>query len=256
MKLTPRRLLRGSFLIGVPALVAISAAAVHPEKDSGVGDSLVASHLSGFPTDDSLRYRTLTASDYEAVAGELDIPVACIRAVVDIEAGPKCEGFNPDNTPLINFDLTMFRQGARRRGINLNKYKASHAVVFAAPNVRKYGSRQAAQYARLDAAMTIDTVCALESTFWGMFQIGGFNWKICGCGSVREFVHRMSYSEREQLELFAAFLRARNLTSYLKNREWAKFSLRYNGAGYKKMGYDTRMAAAYARYSKQEQECK
>lgn len=146
----------------------------------------------------------------------------------------------------------MFRQNAHRKGINLNKFKATHPVVFAAPDVRKYGSRQAAQYARLDAAMTIDTVCALESTFWGMFQIGGFNWKLCGCGSVREFVHLMSYSEREQLELFAAFLRARNLVQYLQRREWAKFALRYNGPGYKKHTYDTRMAAAFDKFSKQQ----
>lgn len=246
-----RRLLRYALyiIIGVSAFAAVSASAekvgnvVEVSADSAASDS--AAEV------DSLRYRTLTPADYQAVAEELDIPVACIRAVVEIEAGTKSEGFNPDNTPLINFDLTMFRQNARRHKINLNKYKASHAVVFAAPNVRKYGSRQAAQYARLDAAMTIDTVCALESTFWGMFQIGGFNWKLCGCGSVREFVHKMSYSEREQLELFAAFLKARNLTGYLRDKNWAAFSLRYNGPSYKKRGYDTRMAAAYAKYSKQ-----
>lgn len=251
MNLNPRRILWNSLLAGVPVLVAVSASAVQPDSVSGKEVDAVA--VPDVVGEDSLRYRTLTLADYQSVAQELDIPVACIRAVVAIEAGPKCEGFNADNTPLINFDLTMFRQNARRRGINLNKYKASHSVVFAAPNVRKYGSRQAAQYARLDAAMTIDTVCALESTFWGMFQIGGFNWKLCGCGSVREFVHKMSYSEREQLELFAAFLKARNLTPYLRNLEWAKFSLRYNGPGYKKMGYDTRMAQAYSKYSKIEQ---
>lgn len=238
-----RRLPRHALLyIGVSVLAAVSAKA--NDVDPEIIDMVSTVEL------DSLRYRTLTMADYEAVAKELDIPVAAIRAVVEIEAGPKAEGFNPDNTPLINFDLTMFRQNARRHKIDLNKYKATHAVVFAAPNVRKYGSRQAAQYARLDAAMTIDTVCALESVFWGMFQIGGFNWKLCGCGSIKEFVHQMSYSERAQLELFAAFIKARRLDVYLRKRDWAGFSLRYNGPSYKKRGYDTRMAAAYARYSK------
>lgn len=199
---------------------------------------------------DSLRYLTLTAADYEAVAKELDIPVAAIRAVVDIEAGAGGEGFNPDHTPIINFDLTMFRQAARKRGININNYRKSHPVVFRAPDRRKFGSTQAAQYARLDAAMKIDTISALEGTFWGLFQIGGFNWKICGCSSVREFVYLMSYSEREQLELFAKFLTNRNLVGYIRNREWAKFALRYNGPGYKKMRYDSRMAAAFARHSR------
>ncbi len=236
--------------MGVSVLVAaISCAAA---RRSGLPDGESQAHVKmvAVEPNDSMRYLTLTADDYRDVADELKISVAAIRAVVDIEAGPGGRGFNPDHTPVINFDLTMFRQAARKRGININRFKSSHAVVFNAPDRRKYGSQQAAQYARLHSAMQIDTVAALEGTFWGMFQIGGFNWKICGCGSVREFIHLMSYSEREQLELFAAFLRARNLVPYLQKKEWAKFSLRYNGPGYKKHGYDTRMAAAYAKYSK------
>jgi hypothetical protein len=198
---------------------------------------------------DSLRYVSLTSADYAEVAGELGISVACIRAVVDIEAGNKGEGFNADHTPLINFDLTMFRQAARRRGVNLEKFKSSHAVVFAAPNIRKYGSQQAAQYARLRSAMTIDSIAAMEGTFWGMFQIGGFNWRQCGCSSVSEFVRLMSYSEREQLELFAAFIKKAGMVSYLQKLQWAEFARRYNGPGYRRHSYDTRMAAAYRKYS-------
>lgn len=199
---------------------------------------------------DSLRYLSLTQADYEKVAAELDIPVAAIRAVVEIEAGPKAEGFNRDHTPLINFDLTMFRQAARRRGIDINKYRKTHPVVFNRPNVARYGSLQAAQYARLDSAMTIDTVAAIEGTFWGMFQIGGFNWKICGCGSARDFANQMCESELAQLELFARFIKNRGLDKYIRSCNWAAFALRYNGQGYKRMRYDSRMAAAFARFNK------
>lgn len=202
---------------------------------------------------DSLRYITLTPDDYREVAEELDIPVAAIRAVAEIEAGPKCEGFNADHTPVINFDLNMFKKAAKSRGINLNKYKSTHPVVFNAPDKKKYGSIQAAQYARLDAAMSIDTIAALEGTFWGMFQIGGFNWKICGCSSAQEFAEKMAHSENEQLKLFAAFIRNRNLVGYIKKRQWAKFSLSYNGPGYKRHGYDSRMEAAYKKYSREKQ---
>lgn len=245
-----RHLFRSSLILGAPVLVVVSMSAIIHNSTRTVSTDSLKTEI--YHPEDSLRYSTLTMADYADVADELGVSVACIRAVVDIEAGAKNKGFNPDNTPLINFDLTMFRQAARRQGINLDKYKASHPVVFAPLNVRKYGSRQDAQYARLNSAMSIDTVCAMESTFWGMFQIGGFNWRLCGCGSVREFVHRVSYSEREQLELFADFLKARNLVGYLKNKEWAKFSLRYNGPGYARRGYDQRMAAAYAKYSKEE----
>jgi hypothetical protein len=90
---------------------------------------------------DSLRYVSLTAADYAEVAGELGISVACIRAVVDIEAGNKGEGFNADHTPLINFDLTMFRQAARRRGVNLEKYKSSGVCRAQHPQIRLAASR-------------------------------------------------------------------------------------------------------------------
>lgn len=207
--------------------------------------------LGATEPEDSLRYQTLTPHDYEVVACELDIPVAAIRAVVDIEAGSKGEGFNPDHTPIINFDLTMFRQAARRRGINLAKYQKKYPVVFQPLNRRKYGSTQAAQYARLDAAMKIDTIAALEGTFWGMFQIGGFNWKSCGCSSVREFTHLMGRSELDQLELFGKFLKAHGLDKYIRERNWAQFALRYNGPSYARRGYHTRMANSYAKYSKE-----
>lgn len=199
---------------------------------------------------DSLRYKTLTISDYQRVASELDIPTAAIRAIVSIEAGPKAEGFNPDSTPIISFDLAMFRQAAKQRGIDINLYKESHPDVFNKLNKKKFGSTQKAQYARLKSAMSIDSIAALEGTFWGMFQIGGFNWKLCGCESVFDFIERISHSELEQLELFAAFMRARNLVKYIRAKDWDAFSLRYNGPGYKKHSYEIRMAKAYEEFSK------
>lgn len=241
---------RYALIAGVLALMAVGGACMsnHPSGQTHKSEVIPADTIKP-EVDDSLRYVCLTLQDYDDVASQLDIPVAAIRAVVEIEAGAKGEGFNPDHTPLINFDLTMFRQAAKRHGINLEKYKSSHAVVFRPLDRKKYGSTQAAQYARLNSAMSIDTVAAIEGTFWGMFQIGGFNWKICGCTSAHDFVERMSYSEREQLELFAAFITERNLVRFIRNKQWGEFALRYNGPGYKKHHYDTKMRDAYQRYS-------
>ncbi|WP_289641173.1 N-acetylmuramidase domain-containing protein, partial [uncultured Muribaculum sp.] len=87
--------------------------------------------------------------------------------------------------------------------------------------------------------------------FWGMFQIGGFNWKKCGAESPVDFARRMSTSEKEQLELFVNFLKSNNLAKYLKAKNWAGFALRYNGPSYAKRGYHTRLAKAYSKYKKQ-----
>lgn len=85
-----------------------------------------------------------------------------------------------------------------------------------------------------------------------MFQIGGFNYKLCGCESVQEMVELMSKSELEQLELFAAFIRNAGMLQALRDKNWAAFARKYNGASYARRGYHTRMANAYAKFKKQD----
>ncbi len=194
----------------------------------------------------------LTDEDYREAADELGIETAAMKAVVAIEAGSTHRGFYAPGKPLINFDLAMFRRGARKRGINLATYTKKQPVVFSRPNIKRYGSYQAAQYARLNGAMAIDSITALENTFWGMFQIGGFNWRKCGAESIKDFVDSMSSSEHEQLELFVEFVKSQGLDKYLKKKDWAGFARRYNGPGYAKRRYHKRLASAYERYRKEE----
>lgn len=198
--------------------------------------------LMMLPTDTIL---TLTETDFEEVAAELGVEVAAIKAVVEIEAGRTHEGFAAPGKPLINFDLSMFRRFATRRGVNLSKYSKSHSVVFASSR----GSQSRA-HRRLEAAKSINPHAAVEGTFWGMFQIGGFNWKKCGAESIDDFVCRMSRSERDQLEMFASFISSTGLVKHLKTKNWAAFARGYNGPGYTKRSYHTRMAQAYARHNK------
>lgn len=229
----------------LPLLIAAIALTHNAPTDSLAtpADTIEASaidHLSG----------RLTEKDYKEIADELGIETAAIKAVVEIEAGQQHRGFFAPDMPLINFDLTMFRQAARRNGVNLSRYSSSHKEVFSRPNTRKYGSQQAAQHARLSQAKEIDYKTAVEGTFWGMFQIGGFNWKLCKCESITDFEQKMARSERDQLELFAHFIQSTGLVKYLKNKNWSAFALRYNGKSYAARGYHTRLARAYRKYSK------
>ena len=122
-----------------------------------------------------LTVERLTERDYIEVANRLGVEPEAIKAVVDIEAGKEHRGFFKPGLPLINFDLTMFRKFAGKAGINLAKYNRTHAAVFNRPNARAHGSTQAAQQHRLRTARSIDDETAVMGTFWGMFQIGGFN---------------------------------------------------------------------------------
>ena len=190
----------------------------------------------------------LTDDDYREVAERLGVETAAIKAVVDIEAGKSHQGFWSPGKPLINFDISMYRQFAPKHGVSLPAAKKKSPVIFNRPDSRRYGSYQAAQQARLDAAAAIDRASALESTFWGMFQIGGFNWKRCGTSSVEEFVELMSRSERDQLDLFAEFISNTGMVDDIRNKNWLKFALKYNGPKAKSRGYHTRLATAYKRH--------
>lgn len=229
-----------------------TASATTPSHAGGAGHHV--EEVKGGPEQepelDPTVIHRLTETDYAEVAKRLGVEVAAIKAVVDIEAGSTHQGFSAPGVPLINFDLTMFRRFAGKKGINLGKYQQSHAVVFSRPNAKRYGSQQAAQHARLKAARTIDNTTAVEGTFWGMFQIGGFNWKKCGTESINDFVDKMSRSERDQLELFANFIETSGLLKHLKAKNWAAFAKGYNGPSYAARGYHTRLASAYARHKR------
>ena len=193
------------------------------------------------------KYYKLTEDDYRKVAEELGITIATMKAVVEIEAGKSHQGFVEPGIPIINFDLTLFKQFMRRAGKSYAKYTGSTA--FQRPNIRKYGSYGKAQWARLESARRINKEIADKATFWGMFQIGGFNWSQCGTSSLDEFIHKMSLSEAEQLELFARFVEKNNLVKYLKAKNWAAFAYRYNGPSYKKRGYHYRLNKAHQKHS-------
>lgn len=213
--------------------------------DSLAGDSL---RVADFPVDSlppaarADRYDHLTDEDFRIVADELGVEVAAIKAVVEIEAGKAMKGFAAPGVPVVNFDASIYRIYGKRAA---NKAGDKDARVPA--GLSGYALRE---WTQLTNARKKNSDGADMGTFWGMFQIGGFNYKLCGCSTVKEFVAAMSESEFSQLELFAKFITNTGYLADLKNKNWASFARKYNGASYKKRGYHTRMAAAYKRFSK------
>lgn len=198
----------------------------------------------------STRYTKLTDYDYQRVANELGIEVAVIKAVSDIEAGKSHQGFVAPGQPTLNYSKNMFLKNLRQRGINVSAATKSTSPAFLPINRKKYTSYGKAQHARLESAMAIDTVSAILSCYWGMYQIGGFNWKKCGCSSPQDFASKMSESELMQLELFAHFISNNGMLKYLKNKNWYGFAKIYNGRNAKR--YASRMKAAYNKYRSKE----
>lgn len=226
----------------VPLLLALSVPlAACAEKSREIREVRVDSVMP--EADLTTRYSGLTDEDFMLVAEELDVEVAAIKAVVAIEAGAQMKGFWAPGVPIINFDRSMYLKFAPKA---TDKSGAKGEKVPS--GLSGYALRE---WTQLVNARKTNAQGANMGTFWGMFQIGGFNYRLCGCSSVDEFVRLMSYSELEQLELFAAFIRNAGMLEDLRNKNWAGFARKYNGAGYARRGYHTRMASAYARYKKE-----
>lgn len=229
-----------SFVMGAQEVPdSIQADSLQTEKPLNVAllDSLGNSEVD--------RYLHLTDSDFKIVADELDIEVATIKAVVEIEAGKAMRGFWAPGVPVVNFDNTMF-QKYRSRAQSKEGDKTAKVPEGLTGHPLK-------AWTRLVNARKINSQGADLGTFWGMFQIGGFNYQKCGCGSIEEFVKRMSYSELEQLQLFAVFISTTGMVEFLKNKDWRGFARKYNGPSYAKRAYHTKMANAYRRYSAQQE---
>lgn len=207
-----------------------------------VADGTVAVRIDSVAGSDPDRYTHLTDDDFRRVANELQVEVAAIKAVVVIEAGKAMRGFWAPGVPIINHDRSMW---ARSGKLVTSKAKAPSNATIPAGLTSAFAKKA---WQRLINARKINIQQADMSTFWGMFQIGGFNYKLCGCSSIEEFVELMSYSELEQLELFAALITNCKYVQYLRDKNWAAFARRYNGPGYARQGYHTKMAKAYKQF--------
>lgn len=194
--------------------------------------------------DAATRYSKLTDEDFRIVARKLGVETAAIKAVVSIEAGAAMKGFWAPGIPVINFDRSMYN---RFRSKAPDKSGAKGETV--PEGLSGYALKE---WTQLINARKSNAQGANMGTFWGMFQIGGFNYRLCGCESVDEMVRLMAYSELEQLELFATFITNAGMLQDLKNKNWAGFARKYNGASYARRGYHTKMANAYARFRKEE----
>lgn len=220
--------------------------------DSTLQDTILADSLrvAEFPADSlptadrdaDTRYSKLTDEDFRIVAEELGVELAAIKAVVACEAGTQMKGFFAPGIPVINFDRKMYNLYASR-----TKSKAAPANEKMPPGLTGYAKQE---WTYLMNARKKNADAALMGTFWGMFQIGGFNYKICGFKDVDEFVKVMSESEFSQLEIFAKFITASGMLNDLKNKNWAGFARKYNGPSYARRGYHTKMANAYRKFSK------
>lgn len=181
----------------------------------------------------------LTRADFEASAARLGCEWEALAAAAEVQSAPS-GAFAADGRPTILFERHLFSRHTNSR------FDASN------PNVSNrtpggYPPGQAERWAQLAEAFALDAEAALRSTSFGRFQLLGLNFASSGAATARDYAAKLSRSERDQLEAFEGFVRARGLGDELQRRDWTGFASRYNGPGYAVSQYDMKMAQAYAR---------
>lgn len=186
---------------------------------------------------------TLTDADFQRAAKRLNCPIAAIRAVDQVEA--QGAGFLPSGEPKVLFEAHVFDR------LTGGKYRKSHPNLSSKKWDRSlYGAAGLNQHRRLQAAVSLDRDAALQSASYGRYQILGENWRTCGYPSLHAFINAMYRSEGDHLDAFVAYVLKRGLDDELQRQDWAGFARGFNGPGYAANRYDTKMASAYARFTR------
>lgn len=190
--------------------------------------------------------RIVADASWSDFARALEIDEAALRALAEVESSGN--GFlpPPSDKPTILFEGHAFHR------LTGGRYSHDHPDISHAKwSRRKYSGSLAGEWRRLDAASHLDRIAALQSASWGLFQIMGFNYPYCGCMDVETFVARQYESATQQLALLVKFISRPPFLPALRSHNWKAFARAYNGPGYAANRYDSRLAAAHARWSAQ-----
>jgi hypothetical protein len=194
----------------------------------------------------NMQAKYLAEQDLIDLATTLNLPVACIKAVYEVESSGR--GFLPDGRPKILFEGHIFWKRLKNKNMNPQTYVSGNEDILYPAWTTKFYKGGTAEYNRLEKAKKIHEDSALESASWGVFQIMGYHYSALGYNSVKDFVTSCFERERNHLMDFGKFIECNGLTKHLKKLDWVNFAYRYNGSGYQKNKYDARLAKAYQKY--------
>jgi hypothetical protein len=188
-----------------------------------------------------------TADEIRKVAVEFGIEPAALLAVAEIEsAGNVFAVIEGRQEPLIRFEGHYFD-----RRLSGEAQARARAEGLAAPNAGAVANpaSQAGRWRLLERAAAIDRKAAYESVSWGLGQVMGAHWEWLGFADVEALVDEARTGAGGQARLMARFIEKSGLRQALEKRDWEAFARGYNGPGFRKNAYDTKLAAAYRRHA-------
>lgn len=183
----------------------------------------------------------------EQLSARIGVEPAALCAVVEVEGGdPHGILYEKHKFPSNLRKLAGASAGpliieAKRQGLAVDKWlgRAQYADQRG----------RAGNIAILNRAMKIHREAALRSASYGAFQVLGSNYGAAGFESAEELRAAYDSGLPPQIESFVALAESWGAIDHLRARRWAAFAKIWNGAGFKKNAYDTKLAAAYSRWA-------
>lgn len=193
----------------------------------------------------------LTPADLTQAAAALGCELAAVMAVIEVEAGGS--GFDAKGRPTVLFEPHIFE-----RELNALGMADDHPIIIQARyaglcspvwNKALYGKTADARWAQIEAAIKINQEAALKSASYGIGQVLGQNYKVCGFDSATALLSALCVSEGNQLAAMVNFIIRRGLADELEHRDWAGFARGYNGVSYHLNAYDAKLRKAYEKFA-------
>lgn len=179
----------------------------------------------------------LTAAGLQAACDVVQVKSLNLWAVLLVESAGF--GFLTDRRPKVLFERHVFHR------LTEGRFDAK-APDLSNPEPGGYGPIGPRQNQRLAAAMALDAAAALQSASWGLGQVLGEYFAACGYEDVAHLAVDAHRGEDQQLLMMAKAIRADHLHLALAAEDWRRFARGYNGGGYRRNGYDRKLAAAFA----------
>ena len=165
-----------------------------------------------------------------------------IHAVIEVETAGG--GFDAAGRPKMLFEPHVFY---RELGEAKRRVAVGQGLAYPRWGEKPYPKDS---YPRLSLAMKIDRPAALRSASWGLGQILGSNCKAAGYATAEDMVADFLDDEDRHLRAMVNFIISEGLDDDLRRHDWSGFARGYNGPGYAKHGYHTKLAAAYAKWAR------
>ncbi|EUB97320.1 Protein of unknown function DUF3380 [Rhizobium sp. CF080] len=187
----------------------------------------------------------LAGPDFARAAKTIGCETAVVQAVVSVEAAGA--GFDANNRLKLLPEPHYFYKllsGAKR------DEAVRRGLAYPTWGEQPYDKTQDLRYERLARMIAIELETALDSCSWGLGQIMGANAETCGYPNARGMVTTFLEGEGAQLDGIVGFIIGNGLSGAMVRKDWKVIARGYNGSGYAKNQYDTKLQKAYLSFAK------